>query len=235
MRNPFLCAVHVGLPKQHGVEGTTNTRDRPWSSGIYKDAVAGALWLGFTNLVGDGQADPDHHGGPERAVLAYAAAHYPLWRSELEPLELPYGAFGENFTIAGLTEETVCIGDIYEIGGATVQVSQPRQPCWKLARRWQVKDLVIRVQANGRTGWYFRVLEEGYIEQGVPVILLDRPFPQWPIIHGHRVMHCKGEERIATAELAACPLLSRNWRKTLSARLNGEDVSDSHLRLLGPE
>lgn len=122
-------------------------------------------------------------GGPEKAVLAYAADHYPLWRSELEPLELPYGTFGENFTIAGLTEETVCIGDIYIIGGAIVQISQPRQPCWKLARRWQVKDLVIRVPANGRTGWYFRVLKEGYIEQGVPVILLDRPYPQWPIYH----------------------------------------------------
>ena len=96
--------------------------------------------------IGDGQADRKNHGGPYRAVLGYSADHYPVWREDLDMPDLPYGAFGENFTIAGLDEESVALGDVFRVGDQVVlQVSQPRAPCWKLARRWEIKDLTARV------------------------------------------------------------------------------------------
>jgi MOSC domain-containing protein YiiM len=114
-------------------------------------------------------------GGVEKAVLAYAAEHYPSWRSPLNLPDLSYGAFGENFTVANQTEPSICIGDIYDIGEAQVQASQPRQPCWKLSRRWRIRNLALQVQTTGQTGWYFRVLKEGIVAPGMELVLRDRP------------------------------------------------------------
>jgi MOSC domain-containing protein YiiM len=180
--------------------------------------VAGPIWLARTNLAGDGQADLENHGGVEQAVLAYAGDHYPAWRTELALPDMPYGAFGENFTIAGQDETTVCIGDTYAIGEAIVQVSQPRGPCWKLARRWRIKDLTARVQRSGRAGWYLRVLREGHVAAGQPVRLLERPFPQWTIARVNALLNGRDDDRRAIAELAACPLLGPNWRAALLNR-----------------
>jgi MOSC domain-containing protein YiiM len=207
--------------------------ERPWSTGFFKESVEEPVWLGQTNLTGDGQADLKHHGGIEKAILAYAAAHYPVWRTVLNRPELMYGAFGENFTIAQMTEASVCIGDTYKIGEAIIQVSQPRQPCWKLSRRWRLKNLALQVQKTGRTGWYFRVLKEGYVERNLPLILLMRPFPQWTIARANEIMHHRLNDRKAAAELAACPLLASNWQQTLSNRATKGINPNPDPRLLG--
>ncbi|RMD61489.1 MOSC domain-containing protein [Candidatus Parcubacteria bacterium] len=193
MSTPRLISIQVGRPRQLGIEGAPDPMDRPWVTSFFKDPVDGPVWLGLTNLAGDGQADRENHGGPDKAVLAYAAAHYPLWRSELGRPDLPFGAFAENFTIEGLTEASVCIGDVYAIGDVRVQVSQPRQPCWKIARRWRIKDLTARVRETGRTGWYLRVLAEGYVEPGLPVTLIERPYPQWTVARATEIMHRRRE------------------------------------------
>lgn len=213
-----LVSIQVGLPRQMGSERAENPLDQPWSSGFFKDPTVGPVWLGRTNLAGDGQADQKNHGGPDKAVLAYATEHYSEWRRELDRPDLPYGAFGENFAIAGLTEATVCIGDTYAVGPTLVQVSQPRQPCWKLGRRWRLEELVTRVQQTGRTGWYLRVLEEGNVEPNLPVLLLERPFPEWPVARATETMLRRQDDPGAAAELAACPLLSSTWRRTLNGR-----------------
>jgi MOSC domain-containing protein YiiM len=212
---PSILSIQVGLPKQLGTEGAKNPMERPWTTGFFKEPVAGAIYLGKTNLTGDGQADLILHGGIEKAVLAYAAKHYPQWRQELNLSNFPYGAFGENFTISMQTEEDVCIGDIFTVGEARIQVSQPREPCWKLARRWRMKDLPKRVITSGRSGWYFRVLSEGIVENGLPLLLLERPFPQWTIARVNQVFYRGGED---VSELASCPLLSSSWRQYFSAR-----------------
>src|SRR3954447_26270036 len=142
-------SIQLGRPASMGEPGVADPLLRPWTSGIVKWPRAGKVWLGRTNLEGDGQADNRNHGGPEKAILAFSAGHYPVWREELARPDLPFGAFGENFTIDGQGEAAVCVGDVYLVGGATVQVSQPRQPCWKLARRWGLKDLPARVQQTG--------------------------------------------------------------------------------------
>ena len=121
-----------------------------------------------TGIEGDGQADLVNHGGVDKAICVYPLAHYPHWQ-EMIGRELSPAAFGENFTVDGLTEADVCIGDTWRVGeDVLVQVSQPRQPCWKLARRWQRKTLALEVQESGKTGWYFRVLEEGTVQAGMP-------------------------------------------------------------------
>ncbi|HEV7662576.1 MAG TPA: MOSC domain-containing protein [Chloroflexota bacterium] len=184
-----LVGIQVGLPTTHGSPDAADPLDRPWRTAFYKSAVAGPVWLGKTNLVGDGQGNLRVHGGEDMAVLGYAASHYPLWRAELNLPDLPYGAFAENFTITALDETSVCVGDVYAIGDAQVQVSQPRQPCSNITRRWKLRGLTERVGETGRTGWYLRVLREGEVCAGEPVVLLERPSPELTIERVAREHH----------------------------------------------
>ena len=213
-----VATIQVGLPRSLGVKGAPDPMDRPWSTGFFKEPIQGKIWLSQTNLTGDGQADLKNHGGLEKAVLAYAAEHYVYWREKLDLPDLPYGAFGENFTVVGQSEASVCIGDVYHIGDAQVQVSQPRQPCWKLSRRWRIRDLALQVRTVGRTGWYFRVLQAGTVEPGMELLLCDRPLPNWTVARANQIMHHELNNREAAAELASCPLLSASWRQTLLKR-----------------
>ncbi len=169
-------------------------------------------------LEGDGQADLKHHGGVDKAVLAYSADHYPKWRDELQMPDMPGGAFGENLTIAGCNEESVCIGDIFRTGKVTFEVSQPRQPCWKLARRWRLHELTGWVVQNGRTGWYLRVLEQGWIEAGMAIALIERPNPAWSIARANEIMHHHNTDLALTLELADVPSLSDSWVEDLRER-----------------
>lgn len=213
-------SVQVGRPRWHGTPGSTDPFDRPFATGFWKDPVAGPVAVRFTNLDGDGQADLVNHGGADKAVLVYAAAHYPDWRAELALPDLPYGAFGENLTVAGWTETDVCVGDVWRVGTASFAVSQPRQPCWKLARRWRLKDLPARVVQSGRCGWYLRVLDEGAIAAGQAVELVERPRPEWTVRRAHRVMYFGKTDHDETAALAAVPELSLSWREELRQRLD---------------
>ncbi len=173
-----VLSLQVGLPKTVGSAQSPDPMDQIWTTGFFKAPLSGLVWLGLSNLAGDGQADLENHGGLEKAVNVYPIEHYSYWTRALDLPELPPGAFGENFTTVDLLESTVCIGDVFKIGESLVQVSQPRQPCWKLARRWRVKDLAVQVQKTGRTGWYLRVLREGRVQAGANLILIERPCPK---------------------------------------------------------
>ncbi len=230
---PALASIQVSLPRTFGEENSADPMDRLWRTGFFKEPVSGEIWLGATHLDGDGQADLVHHGGPDKAVLAYSAEHYPGWRQSLNHALLPFGAFGENFTVNGLTEAAVCIGDTWRLGDeVVVQISQPRQPCWKLARRWRIQSLAWQVQETGRTGWYFRVLKEGVVRAGMRLSLLERPHPKWTIEQANRIMHINKQDVGAALELAAIPLLSENWCTTLTRRVN-QPESDPRKRLIG--
>lgn len=229
-----VASIQVGGPREYGAEGAEDPMDRPWFSGFVKEPVAGPVMLGTINLDGDGQADRVHHGGVDKAVLCYSAAHYPGWREELGRPEMAFGGFGENFTIDGQAEADVCIGDVYRVGGAVVQVSQPRQPCWKLARRWRIRTLVVTTQDSGRTGWYLRVLETGLVAAGDALAILERPNPGWSVARANRVMHVDKSDLEAAAALAALPELSGNWKATLGNRAARGVDPDPAGRLEGP-
>ena len=224
-------SVNVGEPRTLGRPDAADPMDRPWTTGFFKTPVAGPVAVGRINLAGDGQADRRVHGGPDKAVLAYAAGHYPAWRAELGMPELPFGGFGENLTVRGLSEGTVCLGDVVRAGSALLQLAQPRGPCWKIGRRWRREELPALVQRTGRTGWYYRVLEEGTVAAGDAVTVLERPYPRWDVATLNRVLHARGAERVAVAamaaELAACEALPAGWRAGLRRRVEGGEAEES--------
>ncbi len=222
--NATLLSIQVGLPRK--MESA-----KPWTSGFLKESVAGPVWLGAANLAGDGQADQEHHGGPHKAVCVYSNQHYPYWRQQLGIPNLTGGDFGENFTIDGLSECDVCIGDIWSVGEAVVQISQPRQPCWKLARRWDVKDLALQVQQTGYTGWYFRVLTAGLVHSGLSLELQQRYWPQWTVAAANHVMHHDQHNLIRAEELACVTALSPSWQTTLGKRRQTGQPTDDAARL----
>jgi MOSC domain-containing protein YiiM len=214
----ILRSIQIGVPQSYGFESAADAHDKPWTTGFFKTPVPGPIFAGTTNLAGDGQADLENHGGVDKAVLAYSADHYPKWRDELRMPDMPYGAFGENLTIAGLSEESVCIGDIIRIGKVAFEVSQPRQPCWKLARRWRRHELTGLVVRNGRSGWYLRVQEQGWIEAQMSVELIDRPNPAWSIARANEILHHRRTDLQLTVDLAGVLGLADSWVEELQER-----------------
>ncbi|GJD57878.1 MOSC domain-containing protein [Methylobacterium dankookense] len=207
-------------------------------SGIAKTPVERPVRIGPEGLEGDAQADRRHHGGPEKAVHHYARDHYPAWRAELggaaaAPLERP-GAFGENLSTLGLTEAEICVGDLWRAGTALLQVSQARQPCWKLDHRFGTPGMARRVQASGRTGWYYRVLEPGTVAAGDSLQLTARPHPDWPLARLLDVFYRNRLNRDALAGITGLAALSPSWRALAARRLERGAVEDWAPRLDGP-
>lgn len=204
-------------------------------SGIMKTSVNGPLRLGPEGFEGDEQADRRVHGGVEKAVHHYPLDHYQLWREELGdlPALAAPGGFGENISASGPTENTVAVGDVFRLGTALLQVSQGRQPCWKLNHRFEVPDMARRVQQSGRTGWYYRVLEDGLVKTGDRLQLVDRVAPDWTL---HRLWHALYVDRLNLDELkgiAALDVLAEGWRKYAVRRLESGRVEDWRNRLDG--
>ncbi len=155
-----LLSVNVSLPKTYEYGGKSVT------TGIYKEPVAGRVMVRRLNLEGDGQADLTVHGGIDKAVYAYDTDSYGYWQRELGWDDLPFGYFGENLTVDGLPDDRVHIGDIFQVGGALLEVSQPRVPCFKLELKMEKPGFSRRFLASGRLGFYLRVLEEGDVGAG---------------------------------------------------------------------
>lgn len=219
MTAPRLLSIQVAQPQSYGRDDAADEHDRPWTTAIYKRPVAGSVTASELGIAGDGQADTKHHGGVDKAVLAYSADHWPYWSKELAHLEWQGGAFGENLTLTGVDESSVCIGDIWRIGTVLFEVSQPRQPCWKLSRRWRVDDLARRVTQNGKSGWYLRVRQPGMIAAGQALELQSRPCPSWTITRAQRVMYFEKQDLAAAQELAAVPALAEAWREVFLERI----------------
>lgn len=204
-------------------------------SGIDKHPVAGRLWLGPEGLGGDEQADRRFHGGPEKALHHYAQDHYPAWLATLGEravLRAP-GAFGENLSTTGMTESDVCVGDVYRAGETLIQVSQARQPCWKLDHRFGRKGMAAQVQASGMTGWYYRVLQTGWLAPGDTLSLQERPHPQWTLARVQDILNRRVLDPAVLHALADLPELSPNWRALFEKRARAGEVEDWTRRLQG--
>ncbi|SUX54834.1 MOSC domain-containing protein [Chromobacterium vaccinii] len=203
-------------------------------SAIAKQPLAGRASLGALGLAGDEQGDPRYHGGPHKAVHLYAFEHYTRWRDEIGPrpaLEQP-GGFGENLSTLGMDETTLCLGDQLAIGSAVLEISQGRQPCWKLNHRFDQRDMAKRLQDSGRTGWYCRVLREGDVGAGDDIRLLARPHPEWTLARLADVFYRRGLERELLLEIARLPLVE-SWRQLIEKRLESGQLEDWSRRLDG--
>ncbi len=218
------------MPK--AIVADVGAEGKQWQTALFKEAVRGSVCVRFLGLDGDGQADLESHGGLDKAINAYPSEHYQYWLDELG-LACEPGAFGENFSSDGMIEAEVCVGDIYRVGELVVQVSQPRQPCWKIARRWGVKKLALFVQQTGKTGWYYRVLKEAQVSAPDVVELIDRPYPQWTIDRVNQIMYRDKRDWQAAYDLSQCSALSESWKVTLSSRAAKQQCHSELPRLYG--
>ncbi|PZE21184.1 MOSC domain-containing protein [Paenibacillus xerothermodurans] len=210
-----LLSINVSKPLPVNYQGRT------LNTGIFKLPVAGKVWLSELNLADDGQADLIHHGGADKAVCVYSVEHYPFWEEKLQR-KLVYGAFGENFTVSGLAEAEIHVGDVYAVGEAVVQVSQPRQPCFKLGYKHQAPALPEQIQSTGYTGFYFRVLKPGYATAGEIIRLVERHPGGVTIADAHRLRNTDVRDIKAIRELLSVDALSDSWRKSFERKLNAE-------------
>jgi MOSC domain-containing protein YiiM len=216
---PVITSIQIGQPTDYRDEQAADGQGRSWTTAFFKTPVSGGVHVGRFGVAGDGQADLENHGGVDKAVLAYSADHYDYWRPHLGLPALSLGGFGENLSIAGLDEGTVCIGDQWQVGPVLFEVTQPRQPCWKMSRRWQIPDLAAQVIRNGKSGWYLRVLTDGHIAAGNELTLIHRPHAVWTIARAARLMHHEKHDLAAAAELASLPELSVAWKESMHHRL----------------
>ena len=207
MKNMVVESLNTGLPKKEIFHG------REIMTGICKQPVTGPLRLNRLGFEHDGVGDLLHHGGQDKAVCVYSLVHYPYWEDILG-IKLPAAAFGENLTVSDLKEEDICIGDVFELGTALLQVSQPRQPCRTLAARYGRDDLVKLVADSGRTGFYFRVLKEGIVQKGARLKLKEKDPHGITVLFASHTFHLDRKNCEAIEKVLAVSSLSVSWQKS---------------------
>ncbi len=213
-----VVAVLRGRVQTHDWPIPDGRKNSAWRTAYNKEPVSGPIRVGMLGLDGDEHADMRVHGGPDRAVLAYADAHYAEWQRELGVAEMGPGSFGENLVVTGFDERTVSLGDVFEIGTARLQISQPRGPCMNISRRWSRPELMQRVSETQRFGWYLRTMAEGDIESGMDFRLVERPYPEWTVSRVFEARRHPAKERADLAWLAECPVLSPGWRDVFAGK-----------------
>jgi MOSC domain-containing protein YiiM len=207
MKNMVVESLNTGLPKKEIFNG------KEIITGICKQPVTGPLRLGRFGFEHDGVGDMKHHGGDDKAVCVYSLEHYPYWEGVLGT-KLPVAAFGENLTVSDLKEDDISIGDVFEIGTALLQVSQPRQPCRTLAARYGRDDLVKLVADSGYTGFYFRVLKEGIVQKGARFKLKEKDPHKVTVLFASHTFHHDRKNCEAIEKVLAVHALSESWKKS---------------------
>ncbi len=210
-----LVSVNVGLPRE------TIWKGREVKTGIFKEPIEGPVMVRKLNLDGDGQADLSVHGGLDKAVYGYAAEHYEYWRRELPGMKLPWGMFGENFTMEVLLEEFVNIGDRFRIGSSVLMVTQPRMPCYKLAVKFGRDDIVKRFLRSGRPGFYFSVLEEGEVSAGDEIELISRDENNVTVVDITRLYVSEKDNLELLHRAVRIEVLPESWRGYFRHRVEG--------------
>jgi ferredoxin-NADP reductase/MOSC domain-containing protein YiiM/ferredoxin len=214
-----LLSVNVGMPKKvpwHGKDVYT---------GVFKEPVSGHRRVGKLNIEGDGQGDRAGHGGEQRAVFVYQIESYRYWERELGRNDFVYGQFGENFTVEGLGDDEVCIGDQYQIGTATFEVTQPRVTCYRVGIRMNDPRIPALLVSHHRPGFYFRVLEEGEVRAGDQIIKVASGPEQMPVAEADALLYLPGHSRQQLLRALRIPALSPGWQTSFQALLEEEPGS----------
>ncbi|WP_197742774.1 MOSC domain-containing protein [Lentilitoribacter sp. Alg239-R112] len=206
-------------------------------SAIGKKPTSGPLEMDFNGFLDDDQADKKVHGGLEKAIHHYASEHMEYWKREFpEKADMfTSGCFGENISSTGVTEENLHLGDILQIGDARVQICQGRQPCWKLNAHIDEPSMAPKFQKTRRTGWYYRIIKTGNISVGDDILLIERPYSDWPLSRLIKERFNPKMEPAHAAELATIEALSQSWRATFIKRSTDPNFKeDTSKRLNSP-
>lgn len=209
----LIASINIGTPREIIYAG-----DRKIKTSLKRNPVQDKVFLDLMGFEGDQVADPVNHGGSDKAVCGYPANHYSSWEKELSRTLSP-ASFGENLTIEGLTEDQIHIGDIFRIGEAELQCSQPRQPCHKLTKILEYPKLASRIQELGYCGYYFRVLKQGWLQTGMHVEQIHSDKEKISVRDANYLMYRDKENYEAVEKLMAHPALSESWKMSLGKRL----------------
>ncbi|MDP9089211.1 MAG: MOSC domain-containing protein [Pseudomonadota bacterium] len=214
MKIASLVSIHAGKVAPLGPEGVP--------SAFVKSQIAGSVRITPLGIAGDEQADLTVHGGLEKAVYGYSLDNYADWREEYpgHAATLVPGGFGENFCIEGIREVDLCVGDVHQIGSSTLQICQPRLPCFKLALRFADKKMPKAMVRSGRAGWYYRVLEPGQVAIGDAVKLEGRPNPDFSFARLVQLISLGNATRDELERMQSMPELASNWRARAHALLH---------------
>jgi len=204
-----VISLQIGKVQAHGNKNSKKFLDKYWESASFKEVVDEKVWANKLSLVGDEVADTVHHGGIDKAIFANSYKNYNRWANFLNLKDITFGALAENLTLSGLHESNVCLGDIHRVGSALLQVSQPRKPCWKISKKWNNTTFTKEIYTSGLTGWYYRVLEEGYIQTGDTVTI-------------------ESQEEIKISILDANNAFSKTDKNTLESILNIPSIAPSY-------
>lgn len=206
-------ALNIGMPVSRELSG------KSFTTGIMKQPVMGPQRLTRIGFEGDGVGDLKHHGGADKAVCVYGVEQAAYWAERLGH-DLGVAPFGENLSVSGMSEDAVCIGDTFRLGTATVQASQPRQPCRTLAARHGIADFVKQVVESGRTGFYLRVLVEGEVRVGDVLDLIERHPLGVTVDFANRILHHDRSNREGIERVLAVDALSASWRESFNKLLS---------------
>src|SRR6266702_1243825 len=214
---PRLLSVNVGLPRDIAWRGETVR------TAIWKEPVQGRRMVRRLNIDGDKQGDLAGHGGEYRAVFVYQMESYHYWERQLGRDDLVFGQFGENFTVDGLSDREVCIGDRYRIGNALFEVTQPRVTCYRVGIRMNEPQMAALLVAHGRPGFYCRVIEEGEIEAGDEIVQVAADVARMTISAVNALLYKPGHPRNLLVQALRIPALSAGWRSSFQAMLERAD------------
>ena len=211
-----LLSVNVGLPRDIEWNGRTV------HTGIWKAPVPGRCRVGRLNLDGDGQGDLAGHGGEQRAVFVYQIESYRHWAEQLKRTDLVHGQFGENFTVEGLPDEAVCIGDRYRIGSALFEITQPRVTCYRVGIRMNESRMPALLTSSGRPGFYFRVLGEGEVGAGDEIVKVGEATERMTVAEVNALLYSPDHPRDRLEHALRVAALSPGWRGSIEALLEGQ-------------
>jgi ferredoxin-NADP reductase/MOSC domain-containing protein YiiM len=220
-----LLSVNVGLP------GDIAWKGRTVHTGIWKNPVRGRCQVGRLNLDGDGQCDLSGHGGEQRAVFVYQIESYRYWQEQLKRTDFVYGQFGENFTVEGLPDEAVCIGDRYQIGGALFEVTQPRVTCYRVGIRMNEPRMPALLTSSGRPGFYFRVLREGDVCAGDDIVKVGEADERMTVAEINALLYSPNHARDQLERALRIEALSPGWRASFEALLQSRTTGSGNAGL----
>jgi MOSC domain-containing protein YiiM len=213
-----LISVNVGLPREITVAGKTVR------TSIWKYPVQGRIHVSTLNLDGDQQSDLSVHGGVDKAVYLYPSEHYSYWRTQLPDVDLPWGAFGENFTSEGILEGQTKVGDRLRVGSAEFMVTQPRMPCFKLGIRFNRRDMVKRFLASKRSGLYLAVIREGEVENGDAIEFTEKQETGVTITDIVNLYSIDFQNQELLRRATEVPALPQSWKDYFRKRLWDADA-----------